>query len=154
MKTVGELAPTLFADRQARSGLAAPWANGMSGKEFRATMGRKAVGGIFSIGLEETYRWKDSVQSGPEIRLWALDGIANGVRRGSRNSRARCATGAGYRWWSVSMGGTTGRSLPAQRRAAGAGRNGVLATDRALLRRRAGAHAGLLPGADRGAHPV
>jgi hypothetical protein len=43
-------------------------------------MGRKAVGGIFSVGLEETYRWKDSVQSGPEIRLWALDGIANGVR--------------------------------------------------------------------------
>jgi hypothetical protein len=80
MKTVGELAPTLFADRQARSGLAAPWANGMSGKEFRATMGRKAVGGIFSVGLEETYRWKDSVQSGPEIRLWVLDGIANGVR--------------------------------------------------------------------------
>jgi hypothetical protein len=52
----------------------------MSGKEFRATMGRKAVGGIFSVGLEETYRWKDSVQSGPEIRLWVLDGIANGVR--------------------------------------------------------------------------
>jgi hypothetical protein len=80
MDKIGELAPTLFADRQARSGLAAPWLNGKSGKEYRATMGRKAIGGIFSVGEEETYRWKDSVQSGPEVRLWALDGIANGLR--------------------------------------------------------------------------
>ena len=80
MKTVGEMAPTLFADRQARSGVAAPWANGKNGKEYRATMGRKPVGGIFSVGVEEAYRWKDSVQSGAEIRLWALDGVANGLR--------------------------------------------------------------------------
>jgi hypothetical protein len=80
MKTVGELAPILFADRQARRGLTAPWANGKNGKEYRSTMGRKPIGGIFSVGTEEPYRWKDSVQSGPEIRLWALDGIANGLR--------------------------------------------------------------------------
>jgi hypothetical protein len=80
MKTVGELAPTLFADRQARRGLTPPWANGKNGKEYRSTMGRKAIGGIFSVGVEEPYRWKDSVQSGPEIRLWVLDGIANGLR--------------------------------------------------------------------------
>jgi hypothetical protein len=80
MKTIGELAPVLFADRQARSGLAAPWTNGKTAKEYRATMGRKAIGGIFSVGVEEAYRWKDSVQSGPEIRLWVLDGIANGLR--------------------------------------------------------------------------
>ncbi len=80
MKTIGELAPILFADRQARSGLAAPWANGKNGKEYRSTMGRKPIGGIFSVGVEEPYRWKDSVQSGPEIRLWVLDGIANGLR--------------------------------------------------------------------------
>ncbi len=29
---------------------------------------------------KSAYRWKDSVQNGPEIRLWALDGIANGLR--------------------------------------------------------------------------
>ncbi|HLK65666.1 MAG TPA: beta-galactosidase trimerization domain-containing protein [Bryobacteraceae bacterium] len=80
MKIIGETAPILFADRQARSGLAAPWANGKNGKEYRSTMGRKPIGGIFSVGVEETYRWKDSVQSGPEVRLWALDGIANGLR--------------------------------------------------------------------------
>jgi hypothetical protein len=80
MKTVGELAPTLFADRQARSGLAAPWAAGKNAKEYRAGLGMKAIGGIFSVGVEEQYRWKDSVQSGPEIRLWALDGVANGLR--------------------------------------------------------------------------
>jgi hypothetical protein len=43
-------------------------------------MGRKPIIGIFSVGLEEPYRWKDSVQSADEIRLWALDGIAQGLR--------------------------------------------------------------------------
>jgi hypothetical protein len=80
MKVIGDRASILFADRQARSGLTAPWANGKNGKEYRATMGRKPIGGIFSVGTEEPYRWKDSVQSGPEIRLWVLDGIANDLR--------------------------------------------------------------------------
>ena len=43
-------------------------------------MGRKPIGGIFSVGVEEPYRWKDSVQSAAEIRMWVLDGIANGLR--------------------------------------------------------------------------
>ena len=43
-------------------------------------MGRRPVGGIFSVGLEEPYRWKDSVQSEPEIRLWVAEGTANGMR--------------------------------------------------------------------------
>ena len=80
MKTIGELAPTLFADRQGRSGVMAPWANGKNGKEYRATMGQKAIGGIFSVGIEDKYRWKDSVQSSDEIRLWVADGIAQGLR--------------------------------------------------------------------------
>ncbi|MEO7599859.1 MAG: beta-galactosidase trimerization domain-containing protein [Opitutus sp.] len=80
MKRIGELAPTLMADYQARRGLMPPWANGKRGKEFRATMGEKPIVGIFSVGLEEPYRWKDSVQSPEEIRLWAIDGIANGLR--------------------------------------------------------------------------
>jgi hypothetical protein len=80
MRRIGELAPTLMADHQARRGLMPPWANGKRGKEFRATMGRKPIVGIFSVGLEEAYRWKDSVQNPAEIRLWALDGIANGLR--------------------------------------------------------------------------
>jgi hypothetical protein len=80
MKTIGEMASTLFADRQARSGLMPPWANGKAAKEYRATMGRKPVGGIFSVGVEEAYRWKDSVQSEAEIRIWFADGVANGLR--------------------------------------------------------------------------
>ena len=80
MKTIGELAPTLFADRQARSGLMPPWANGKTAKEYRAAMGSKPVGGIFSVGVEEAYRWKDSVQSEAEIRIWFADGVANGLR--------------------------------------------------------------------------
>jgi Hypothetical glycosyl hydrolase 6/Beta-galactosidase trimerisation domain len=80
MSVIGELAPTLFADRQARRGVSPPWTNGKNGKEYRATMGRKAIAGIFSVGLEEEYRWKDSVQSSNEIRLWVVDGIAQGLR--------------------------------------------------------------------------
>jgi hypothetical protein len=80
MKTIGDLAPTLFADRQARRGLMPPWTNGKNGKEYRATLGRKPIAGIFSVGLEEPYRWKDSVQSAAEIRLWVADGIAQGLR--------------------------------------------------------------------------
>jgi hypothetical protein len=80
MKKIGELAPTLMSDRQARRSLAAPWANGKHGKEYRATMGRKPIVGIFSVGIEEPYRWKDSVQSDAEIRLWVADGVANDLR--------------------------------------------------------------------------
>jgi hypothetical protein len=73
-------APMLAADRQARHGLAAPWLVGKSAKEYRATMGDKPVIGLFGIGLEEAYRWKDSVTSNAEIRIWALDAVANGMR--------------------------------------------------------------------------
>ena len=43
-------------------------------------MGRRPIGGIFSVGLEEPYRWKDSVQSEAEVRLWVAEGTANGMR--------------------------------------------------------------------------
>ncbi len=80
MKTIGELAPTLFADRQARRGLMPPWANGKNGKEYGATLGKKAIVGIFSVGVEEPYRWKDSVQNAEEIKLWVVDGVAHNLR--------------------------------------------------------------------------
>jgi hypothetical protein len=80
MRQVGEWADILFADRQARRGVMAQWANGKNGKEYRAALGNKPIGGIFSVGVEEPYRWKDSVQSAAELKLWAMDGIANGLR--------------------------------------------------------------------------
>jgi hypothetical protein len=80
LKTAGDLAPIQFADYQARRGLVPPWANGRRAKEYRSVMGRRPVAGIFSVGLEEQYRWKDSVQSEPEIRLWVAEGTANGIR--------------------------------------------------------------------------
>ena len=73
-------APMLAADRQARRGLNRPWLMGKTAKEYRATMGNKPVIGLFGVGLEEPYRWKDSVNAAAEIRIWALDGIANGMR--------------------------------------------------------------------------
>lgn len=80
MKRIGEKSEILFADRQARRGLMPAWSNGRNGKEFRATMGRKPIGGIFSVGVEEPYRWKDSVQSAAELQLFVADGVANGLR--------------------------------------------------------------------------
>lgn len=80
MKSIGERAPTLFADRQGRSGLMPPWRNGKTAKEYRAALGRKPIVGIFSVGLEEKYRWKDSVQNGNETRMWVVDGIAHDFR--------------------------------------------------------------------------
>ena len=80
MKRIGEIADTLFADRQARHGLNPAWVNGKNGKEYRATLGRKAIGGIFSMGVEEPYRWKDSVQNPAEIIQFVSDGVANGLR--------------------------------------------------------------------------
>jgi hypothetical protein len=80
MDKIGHAAETLMADRQARRGLAPPWLNGKNGKEYRSTMGRKPIVGIFSVGLEEPYRWKDSVQNEAEIRIWVAEGTANGLR--------------------------------------------------------------------------
>jgi hypothetical protein len=71
MKHIGELSDILFADRQARHGLSPAWINGKNGKEYR---------GIFSIGVEEPYRWKDSVQNPAEIIQFVSDGVANGLR--------------------------------------------------------------------------
>jgi Hypothetical glycosyl hydrolase 6/Beta-galactosidase trimerisation domain len=80
MTKVGELADILFADRQARQGLMPIWANGKNAKEYRAALGSKPIGGIFSVGIEEPYRWKDSVQSEAELRAWVAEGTANGLR--------------------------------------------------------------------------
>ena len=76
----GRLSDIFFTDHQGRSGVIPPWSNGKRAKELRATMGMKPLGGIFSIGLEEAYRWKDSVQSEAETRIWVADGIANNMR--------------------------------------------------------------------------
>jgi hypothetical protein len=81
LATAGAMvAPIQFADYQARRGLMPPWANGRRAKEYLSVMEQRPVGGIFSVGLEEPYRWKDSVQSEPEIQLWVAEGTANGMR--------------------------------------------------------------------------
>ncbi|GAB3784403.1 family 10 glycosylhydrolase [Spirosoma horti] len=76
----GKEADLFFADQQARRGLMAPWSNGKGAKELRSTLGMKPLIGIFSVGIEEEYRWKDSVQSDAEIRIWVAEGTANGMR--------------------------------------------------------------------------
>src|ERR1035438_779648 len=68
--------PVLFADRQARFCNMPAWQNGKFAKDARSTFGMKPVVGLFSVGLEAPYRWKDSVQNPAEIKMWAVDGIA------------------------------------------------------------------------------
>jgi hypothetical protein len=80
MKQLAELVPLPFADRQGRAGLLPPWGNGKNAKEYRAAFGSKPIGGMFNVGLEVAQRWKDSVQSEAELRIWAAEGIANGMR--------------------------------------------------------------------------
>ena len=76
----GQLSDIVFTDHQARRGVTMPWSNGKVAKELRASIGMKPLGGIFSVGVEEQYRWKDSVQSEAEIRVWVAEGTANGMR--------------------------------------------------------------------------
>jgi hypothetical protein len=76
----GELSDIVFTDHQARSGVIPPWSNGKVAKELRASIGMKPLGGIFSVGIEEQYRWKDSVQTEAETRVWVAEGVANGMR--------------------------------------------------------------------------
>ncbi|MFC2124140.1 alpha-amylase family protein [Bacteroidota bacterium] len=76
----GAQSDIFFTDHQARRGMIPPWSNGKRAKELRATMGMKPLGGIFSVGIEEQYRWKDSVQNEAEVRIWVAEGTANNMR--------------------------------------------------------------------------
>ncbi len=76
----GQASDFFIADQQGRSGVIPPWANAKHAKELRATMGMKPQIGLFSVGVEETYRWKDSVTSNAEISIWCSEGVANGLR--------------------------------------------------------------------------
>lgn len=76
----GAQSDIFFTDHQARRGMIPPWSNGKRAKELRATMGMKPLGGIFSVGIEEQYRWKDSVQNEAEVQVWVAEGTANNMR--------------------------------------------------------------------------
>jgi hypothetical protein len=79
-KLTGELADIFFVDRQGRSGNIPPWDAGKGAKELRAGgMAMKPLIHIFSVGLEEGPRWKDSVNAEAELRIWAVNGVANGM---------------------------------------------------------------------------
>ena len=80
MRWLGDYSDILFADRQSRPRHFPLWANGQNGKEFRAVMGNKPIGGIFHMGFEDVHRWKDSVQGSEELRLFVADGVAHGLR--------------------------------------------------------------------------
>ena len=76
----GKHADFFFADQQGRRGQTLPWSNARGAKELRASLGLKPLIGIFSVGLEEEFRWKDSVQTDAELRIWVAEGVANGMK--------------------------------------------------------------------------
>ena len=79
-KIIGQYSDIFFVDRQGRSGVIPPWNSGRGAKELRAGgMAMKPLIQIFSVGLEEAPRWKDSVNTDAELKIWAADGIANGM---------------------------------------------------------------------------
>ena len=71
--------PILFVDHQGRRNVEPAWSAGRNGKRIRATFRERPVGLITSIGPEEIPRWKDSVQTGPEIEQWVHAGITQGL---------------------------------------------------------------------------
>lgn len=76
----GQLSDIFFVDRQARSGAIPSWDSGRGAKELRADgMGMKPLIHIFSVGVEDAPRWKDSVNTDAELKVWAADGVANGM---------------------------------------------------------------------------
>ena len=76
----GKHSDFFFADQQARRGVIPPWSNAKGAKELRAGLGMKPLVGIFSVGIEEEFRWKDSVQNDAEIRIWVAEGTAAGMK--------------------------------------------------------------------------
>ena len=93
-------------------------------------MDGRPVGGIFSVGVEEPHRWKDSVQSEAEIRLWVASGTAQGMRPWFakfagvlRDRRWLPVVERIYDWHHRA------RALPAQHAIAGAGGAALLRAD-------------------------
>ena len=81
MKRIGELAPTLMADRQARRGLMPPWANGKSAQGVPRDDGRASRSSASSAsGWRRPTAGRTPCRVPAEIRLWVADGIANGMR--------------------------------------------------------------------------
>ena len=81
MTQIGQRAAMVAADRQGRNAAnMPPWAAGWNAKIFRSVMAGKPVAGISSVGNDDAHRWKDSVQSPAELRLWILECIAQGMR--------------------------------------------------------------------------
>jgi hypothetical protein len=92
--------------------------------------------GIASIGIDDAHRWKDSVTSPPELTIWLTDGIANGLRPWVAKFAGKIYD---RRWvpvvetvynWHWKTRNTCGTTKP------GAGRDGLFAADRHVLRRR------------------
>jgi hypothetical protein len=89
MSQFGERSIYLTADRQGRQFTQPPWMIGMAAKEFHAVLDGKPLGAGFSFGPYGRYRWMDSTHGRPEIAIWTVDAIANGIRPSIGKTGAR-----------------------------------------------------------------
>jgi hypothetical protein len=82
MTKIGQRAAMVAADRQGRkSATVPPWLAGWNASVFRSVMDGKPVAGITSVAInDDVHRWKDSVQSAAELRVWTLECIAHGMQ--------------------------------------------------------------------------
>lgn len=82
MTRIGERVPMIAADRQGRKvSVVPPWLAGWNARVFRSVMDERPVAGITSVAIDDdVHRWKDSVQSAAELRVWTLECIAHGMR--------------------------------------------------------------------------
>ena len=153
----------LFADRQARRGLDAAVGERQERQGVPRHAGPQSRSAASSAsGVEEPYRWKDSVQSEAEIRIWVADGIANGLRpwftKFSRHAprpalaegRWRRSTRWHCRWERYLRNEAPWRAWPWSTRS----RRPTFYGGAQAARRVEDHIARLLPRAGRGAHPV
>ncbi len=160
MKTIGELAPDLFADRQARSGLMRRLGERQERQGISRHHGPQADrrhlqrgrGGAVPLERFGADRRGDS-------SLGRSTASPTGCGPGSRSSPARCTTSAGCRWSRRCTAGTTATSATCATRSRWRAWRMVYSQQTATFYGGAqaqaeggGPRAGVLPGADRSAH--
>jgi hypothetical protein len=73
--------PAFYIDKQGRRDNSEPlWAAGKIGKRSRGSYPDRPVSLITSVGPEHhIHRWKDSVDSAPELQAWIVEGFVHGA---------------------------------------------------------------------------
>ncbi|PRX04710.1 alpha-amylase family protein [Martelella mediterranea] len=80
LSVIRRFCPFFVIDHQGRRGVEPAWSAGRDGKRLRANFPDRPVALISSVGPEDEFRWKDSVNTPEEIQLWINSGSTQGLR--------------------------------------------------------------------------